>query len=122
METLFENIRQLKEPLRKIMLPSQNGFEFVNVKDIIRLQADSNYTTFYFTDKRKIVVSKTIKEYEDMLAGHDFFRVHQSHIINLQYIKNYVKGEGGIVVMQDGSEIDVSRRRKEEFLKALDNL
>jgi len=122
LETLFENIKQLKDPLKKIMLPSQMGFEFVNVKDIIRLQADSNYTTFYFTDKKKIVVSKTIKEYEELLAGHDFFRVHQSHIINLQYIKNYVKGEGGIVVMQDGSEIDVSRRRKEDFLKALENL
>ncbi|MEO5570132.1 MAG: LytTR family DNA-binding domain-containing protein [Bacteroidia bacterium] len=122
METLFENIRHLKDPLKKIMLPSQNGFEFVNVKDIVRLQADSNYTTFYFTDKRKTVVSKTIKEYEEMLAGHDFFRVHQSHIINIQYIKNYVKGEGGIVIMQDGSEIDVSRRRKEEFLKMLGNL
>ncbi|MEP7169872.1 MAG: LytTR family DNA-binding domain-containing protein [Bacteroidota bacterium] len=122
METLFENIRHLKDPLKKIMLPSQNGFEYVNVKDIIRLQADSNYTTFYFTDKRKIVVSKTLKEYEDMLSGKDFFRVHQSHIINTQFIKNYVKGEGGIVVMQDGSEIDVSRRRKEDFLKALESL
>lgn len=122
METLFANIRQLREPLKKIMLPSQNGFEYANVKDIIRLQSDSNYTTFYFTDKRKIVVSRTIKDYEDMLTGHDFFRVHQSHIINIQYIKTYVKGEGGIVIMQDGSEIDVSRRRKEEFLKALENL
>ncbi len=120
MEALFENIRHLKDQLKKIMLPNQNGFEFASVKDIIRLQSDSNYTTFYFMDKRKVIVSKTIKEYEEMLAGHDFFRVHQSHIINLNYIKSYTKGEGGSVVMQDGSEIDVSRRRKDEFLKLLE--
>lgn len=70
----------------------------------------------------KILVSKTIKEYEEMLEELNFFRVHNSHIVNLRYVKNYIKGEGGIVKMEDGSEIDVSRRKKEDFIKALRTL
>ncbi|MEO8149740.1 MAG: LytTR family DNA-binding domain-containing protein [Bacteroidia bacterium] len=122
MEVLFENVRQMRDPLRKLMIPTQDGFDLVSVSDIVRLQSDNNYTNFHFADKRKILVSKTLKDFDDMLSGHSFFRVHQSHIINLHYVKNYLKGEGGVVMMQEGTEIDVSRRRKEEFIKSLESL
>ncbi|HLX93640.1 MAG TPA: LytTR family DNA-binding domain-containing protein [Puia sp.] len=115
-EALFENIQG---PSKKIVLPTANGIELVYLQDIIRLDSNANYTTFHLKNSKKLLVSKTIKEYEEMLEGVNFFRVHNSHIINLRYVKNYIKGEGGIVKMEDGSSIDVSRRRKDEFLKAL---
>lgn len=119
LEVLFENIKQVSDPLKKIVVPTLQGFNFIYVQDIIRLEGESNYTTFYFKGGQKLMVSKTLKEFEDMLLDHHFFRVHQSHLINLRFLKNYIKGEGGIAVMEDGSEIDVSRRRKEEFVLAL---
>jgi two-component system, LytTR family, response regulator len=119
MEALFENVKSIQNPSKKIVLPATNGIELVYLQDIIRLDSNGNYTTFYLKNKQKIVVSKSIKEYEEMLEEVHFFRVHNSHIINLHYVKNYIKGEGGIVKMEDGSEIDVSRRRKDDFLKAL---
>lgn len=118
-EALFHNIKNMQKDTKKIALPSSNGLELVFIQDIIRLVSDGNYTTFHLKNKQKILVSKTIKEYEEMLEEVGFFRVHNSHIVNLHYVKNYIKGEGGIVKMEDGSEIDVSRRKKEDFLKAL---
>lgn len=105
--------------LARVALPSLTGFLFVAVKDIVRCESDNTYTTFYLMDKRKIVVSKTLKECEQMLTDYRFFRVHNSHLVNLDYLVEYVKGEGGVVKMADGSHVDVSRRRKDEFLKAL---
>ena len=116
---LFENLKKMNNPSKKLALPTLNGINFVPVQDIIRCESDVNYTTFYLTNKNKIVVAKTLKEFEEMLDGYNFFRVHNSHLINLSHIKNYVKGEGGIVTMMDDSSVDVSRRRKEEFLKRL---
>jgi len=121
-EALFENIKSQESHSKKIVLPTSNGMELIYLQDIIRLDSNSNYTTFHLKNKQKMMVSKTIKEFEEMLEEVQFFRVHNSHIINLRYVKNYIKGEGGIVRMEDGSEIDVSRRRKEEFLKALHEL
>ena len=118
-EALFNNIKGIKNTTKKIVLPTTNGIELVYLQDIVRLDSNGNYTTFHLKNNQKILVSKTIKEYEEMLEEVHFFRVHNSHIINLHYVKNYIKGEGGIVKMEDGSEIDVSRRRKEDFLKAL---
>lgn len=118
-EALFENVKNIQNPSKKIVLPATNGIELIYLQDIVHLDSSGNYTTFHLKNKQKIVVSKTIKEYEEMLEDMHFFRVHNSHIINLHYVKNYIKGEGGIVKMEDGSEIDVSRRRKDEFLKAL---
>jgi len=116
---LFENLKKINNPARKLALPTLNGINFVPVQDIIRCESDVNYTTFFLTNKNKIVVAKTLKEFEELLDGYNFFRVHNSHLINLLHIKNYVKGEGGIVTMVDDSSVDVSRRRKEEFLKRL---
>jgi two-component system LytT family response regulator len=106
----------------KIALPTTNGFLFICIKDIIRCESDNNYTTFHTRDKNKIIISKTMKEIELMLLGYHFFRVHNSHLINLECINEYIKGEGGFVRMSDGSLIEVSRRRKDEFLQQLHRL
>jgi len=106
----------------KIALPTSNGFLFVSIKDVIRCESDNNYTTFHTTDKNKILISKTMKEIELMLIGYRFFRVHNSHLINMECIREYIKGEGGTVRMTDGSVIEVSRRRKDEFLQQLHKL
>lgn len=119
---LFENLKKMNNPAKKLALPTLNGINFVPIQDIIRCESDVNYTTFYLINKNKILVAKTLKEFEEMLEGYNFFRVHNSHLINLSHIKNYVKGEGGIVTMVDDSSVDVSRRRKEEFLRKLSEM
>jgi len=106
----------------KVALPTSNGFLFISIKEIVRCESDNNYTTFHTLDKNKILVSKTMKEIEQMLLGYHFFRVHNSHLINMDCIKEYIKGEGGAVRMTDGSVIEVSRRRKDEFLHQLHRL
>lgn len=117
--TLLENVNATKGDHTNIALPTMTGYLFVRVKDIVRCESDNTYTTFYLIDKRKIIVSKTLKECEQMLTDFHFYRTHNSHLINMQYIAEYVKGEGGIVKMKDGSQVDVSRRRKEEFIQVL---
>lgn len=116
-----EMLHNLQQPnhLKKIALPTLSGFLFMQIKDIVRCESDNSYTTFYTLDKKKIVVSRTLKECEQMLLEHGFFRVHNSHLINLDYIVEYIKGEGGQVRMEDGSVVDVSRRRKDEFLRLI---
>lgn len=113
-------IKQIKssahEPPKTIAVPTLNGLTFIKVDDIVRCESDNNYTTIYLTNKNKILVSRSLKEYDDMLVDCNFFRIHAKHLINLSHIKNYTRGEGGIVTMNDGSEVDVARRRKEEFL------
>ncbi|MBL0741993.1 LytR/AlgR family response regulator transcription factor [Chryseolinea lacunae] len=119
LQALLENARAPRADQAKIALPTLTGFIFVSVKDIIRCESDNTYTTFHTTENRKIVVSKTLKECEKLLTDYHFFRVHNCHLINVAHIAEYVKGEGGILIMSDHSTIDVSRRRKDEFLKLL---
>ena len=85
----------------------------------MRCEADNNYTNFFLNSGEKILVTKTLKEYDETLSGLDFVRVHQSHLVNIKFVDRYIKGDGGTIVMADGSEVDVSRRRKEEFLKKM---
>lgn len=119
LELLLENLRVSKSENVKIALPTLSGYLFVRLSEIVRCESDNTYTTFFTVDKRKIVVSRTLKECEQMLDSYRFFRVHNSHVINLDYIVEYVKGEGGQVRLADGSTVDVSRRRKEEFIQWL---
>lgn len=114
---LLLNIKSANQPLQRICVPVLNGLVFLNVGDIIRLKSDSNYTEFFMKDGKKIIVSKTLKEFDELLTGNNFFRIHQSHLINMAYIKQYTKGKGGYVTMTDDAEIEVSVRKKEEFLK-----
>ena len=117
-QSLLKNLSLPREHA-KIALPTLNGYLFVQIKDVLRCESDNTYTTFFTADKRKILVSRTLKDVEQMLEEYRFFRVHNSHLINLDYVAEYFKGEGGQVKLTDGSVIDVSRRRKEEFLNSL---
>ncbi len=119
---LLFNIRSANRQLQRICVPVLNGMIFLEVNEIIRLKSDSNYTQFFLKDGQKIMVSRTLKEFDDLLSGNNFFRIHQSHLINLACIKQYTKGKGGYVTMTDGAEIEVSVRKKEEFLKKVMSL
>lgn len=121
-QMLLKSVQQPKSSLNKIALPSTDGLVFVLISDIVRCQSDSNYTTFHLAKDVRYVVSKTLKDYEELLSEHNFFRIHASHLVNLNKIKKYVRGEGGYVVMEDGTTVDVSSRKKPEFLKRLETL
>ena len=103
----------------RIALSSQDSYTLVRFDQIMRLESDSNYTHFHLTSKEKITVPKSLKEFEDILPTNIFFRTHQSHIINVTYVKKFIKEDGGYVLMEDGTEIMVARRRKDEFIKML---
>ncbi|MEP7319074.1 MAG: LytTR family DNA-binding domain-containing protein [Panacibacter sp.] len=119
MEVLFHNLKNMQGVSKRICVPVMTGLVFLQVNDIIRCESDINYTTIFLKDKQKLLVAKTLKEFEEMLTDYQFFRVHNSHLINLSYVKSYNKGKGGSVSMTDNSEIEVSTRRKDEFLKKL---
>lgn len=108
--------------IEKIVLPSLDELLFVKVDEIIRCESDNNYTYFYLSGNERILVSRTLKDYEELLEPMGFFRIHKSSIINLRFLKKYKKGEGGIVTMEDGTQLEVSRRRKDDFLRVLQNL
>lgn len=116
-QLLYENFQQKK--FEKISFPTNHGFEIVTVQDIIFFSAESNYTNVHLKNGKKILISKTIKVYEDLLENDGFFRVHQSHLVNLSYIVKYKHADGGTVTMSDGTDIFVSRRKKDELLKQL---
>ena len=119
LEILLQKINQPTLAIQRIALPTMQGLEFVPVESIISCSSSNNYTEFFLKDKKKLLVSRTLKETEDMLADHSFIRVHNSHIVNLNAITRYVKGEGGYLVMADGSTVDVSRSRKELLMQKL---
>lgn len=118
-ELLALNMQHPKTQLNKLAIPTLDGLLFFDINDIIHLEANSNYTLIHFSGIPKITASKTLKEFEDILPENIFFRAHHSHLINLNYIKRYIKGDGGQIEMQNGNYVDVSRRKKEEFLKAI---
>ena len=100
----------------KVGLPTANGVKFVKVEDIVRCEADGPYTQVFMNNCERLVVSKNLKIYEELLADNKFLRVHKSHLININYIDKYINGDGGSVVMSDGSTVEVSRRKKDELL------
>ena len=108
--------------LNKLALPTMSGLIFIQTDDIIRLESDGNYTDFLLSGNRKIVVTRSLKDYESLLAPFGFFRVHHSHMVNLNHISRYVRGEGGYLILSDGSSVDVSRRRKVDFLSQLNGV
>jgi len=113
-EALMENLRT-SHPTR-LVIPTSDGREYLNPKDIIRIEADRSYSWFYITGKRKILVSRNLKEFQDLLSDRNFFRPHNSHLINLDYVKKYVRQDGGYIEMTDGSQVPISRNRKDLFL------
>lgn len=117
-KVLMNNLRQEDQP-KRVAIPDGEGLTFVKVDSIIRCHSDGSYTTLYFDNGKKIVASKPIGEYEELLSGEKFFRIHRSHLINLDHIKKYMKGDGGYVVMRDGSQVEISRRKKNDFIALL---
>ncbi|MCW3085727.1 MAG: hypothetical protein JWP12_3093 [Bacteroidetes bacterium] len=117
-KTLLSNVKP-ENKLKKVGIPDGDGLIFINLADIIRCDSDGNYTYFLLTTGKKIIASRTLGEYEQMFADDNFFRVHRSHLINLEHVKKYIKGEGGYVIMSDNSQVEVSRRNKNEFLEKL---
>lgn len=103
----------------KIAISTSEGIEFIAIKNIIHVESKSNYSKIYLGDNKTIVVSKILKDFEEMLLPYNFYRIHNSHLINLNYIQKYVRSQGGQVMLQDGTLIDISRRKKEEFLKMI---
>jgi two-component system LytT family response regulator len=121
LEVLMNNFRNNYHD-HQIAISSTDGFVFVKVSNIIYLKSEGAYTCFFLKHDEKIITSKNIKEYEDLLTDHHFFRVHKSYIINMTEINKYVRGEGGYVIMSNNAMIDVSRRRKDDFLKMLNKV
>ena len=116
----IEYLKQLKTEQKipdKLTIPTSEGFLFVNINDILYCHAIGNYTQFHLINNRKLLSSYTLAYYNELLTGQNFFRIHRSYLINLTHIKMYKKSDGGIVVMNDGEEIEVSRSNKEAFLK-----
>lgn len=118
-DVLLHNLAQKNGQLKKINIATLNGFDFVELNNIVWCKSDNTYTTFFLTDGSKILSSRNLGHYEDMLIHNNFCRIHHSVIINLQLIKSYVKGKGGYVIMADGTELEVSQRRKNDFLNKL---
>ncbi|MFN8243647.1 MAG: LytTR family DNA-binding domain-containing protein [Ferruginibacter sp.] len=119
LQLLEQNLQQPKKLLHKLAVPTLEGLFFFDLSEIVHLEANSNYTLIYFSGKPKITASRTLKEFEEILPEDIFFRTHHSHIINLHFIKRYIRGDGGQIELLNGDYVDVSRRKKEEFLKAI---
>jgi two-component system LytT family response regulator len=103
----------------KIAISTSEGIEFIPIKNIIHIESKSNYSKIYLPENKTIMVTKILKDFEEMLLPYNFYRVHNSHLINLNYIKKYIRSQGGHVMLQDGTVIDISRRKKDEFLKLI---
>jgi two-component system LytT family response regulator len=107
---------------RKLVLKTQECVYIVDLMEIIRCEADKNYTFFFLNNGKKILVSRTLKDFETMLNGYGFFRIQQSHLINLDYLDRYDKHQGGAIIMKDGSALPLSPAKKDQFFKLLERL
>jgi len=103
----------------KITLPGNDGLEIIALRDIIRIEASSNYSLVYLTNKDTLIVSKTMNQFEDILKESNFIRIHNTHMVNLEHVKKYQRGQGGLVILDDGTQLAVSRSRKNDFLESL---
>jgi two-component system, LytTR family, response regulator len=119
MDILKTSLAAVKTQQDKIAINTAEGIEFVEIKNILRIESSSNYSKIFLLNGKNMLVTRLLKDFEDMLAPYRFYRIHNSHLINLSYINKYLRGEGGQVVMQNGEIIDVSRRKKEDFLKMI---
>jgi len=120
LENLINLFRQQKEDQR-IALPTQKETRFIATGQIIRCESSNNYTSFYLSNEEKIIVSKPIYEYEELLAGYGFIRCHQSHLVNKKYIKSLIKEDGGYLLLENGTQVPVARSKKEMVIEAMKN-
>lgn len=119
MEVLLTNLKSQHHSFQKLAIPTMEGLDFLSIKDILYCEAEGNYTHIYMRDGEKHLVSKTLRDVSELLSGSLFTRVHQSYLINLEYVSKYIRGAGGQVIMADQKSIPVSRARKEELLSLI---
>ena len=119
---VFSNYYNNPNAFRKISISALDGIYFINISDILRLEAEDNYTHIYLHNGDRITASKTIKAFEDLLTPFNFYRVHKRHVINLNYMRKFVKGDGGYLIMDDDMKIEVSRRRRPAFMEQMRKL
>jgi two-component system LytT family response regulator len=113
-DAFLHNVQQNRSSRNmRLCIPSLKGFQVVELNDILYAESSNNYTYFYFTNKKSICTAKSLFEYEELLADSGFVRIHKSYLVNLQHVKEYLRGEGGSVVLSDGKTIEVSRRKKD---------
>ncbi|MGG9962859.1 LytR/AlgR family response regulator transcription factor [Ferruginibacter sp. SUN106] len=118
-ELLVEQILSKKNTFNRIAIPTMEGLRFMKLQDIIYLEASGNYTHIFSNDKKKYIVSRTLKDFEDILPAEIFLRIHNSYVINKNFAEKYIRGEGGQVVLSNGTSLEISKRKKSEFLKAI---
>jgi two-component system LytT family response regulator len=120
-KTLLNNIKSSSDK-QCIVVNSSDGMHILKVNDIVRCQADDYYTLYYLVNNKVLMISKTLKETEELLKDFDFMRVHKSHLVNKDYIKSYLRESGGTIEMVDGSKLPVSRRKKDVVMEYIENL
>lgn len=118
-EVLKRNLANPKTQEDQIAVPTNDGLEFIQIKQIIRIESSSNYSKLILQSGQLMLVTRQLKDFEELLEDYRFYRIHHSHLINLSYIAKYIRGDGGQVTMRNGDIIDVSRRKKEVFLKLI---
>lgn len=120
LSALNQNIQN--KDRKRLVLKTHDSVHVIDLDNIVRCESDRNYTSFYLNEGKSILVSRTLKEYENILCDHQFFRVQQSHLINLKYVDRYDKKDGGSVVMKDGSEVPLSPAKKDAFFRILEQI
>jgi two-component system, LytTR family, response regulator len=118
-EMLKKNLANPKSQEDHIALPANDGLEFIQIKQIVRIESSSNYSKVVLLSGQQMLITRQLKDFEELLQDYRFYRVHHSHLINLNYISKYIRGDGGQITMRNGDIIDVSRRKKEVFLKLI---
>lgn len=119
---LLENLKDKNQSSKRIVLSTSEGMHVIDIKDIIRCESDDYYTRFFIRDRKPILVSKTLKEHEEMLSEYGFLRPHKSHLVNISYIKSFIKTDGGYILLNEGTTIPVSRRKREKTIQQLSHL
>ena len=120
LESLMHNMKATTRPQEmKLCIPSVSGFEVIEIKDIVLCTAEGAYTNFILTGNKKLTASRPLLDYELLLQDNSFIRVHKSNLINVNHVKQYIRGEGGSVILSNGMEIEVSRRKKEHFIEMM---
>ena len=121
-EMLTKMVSGIKNKIKRVALPTMEGLIFVQVDEIMHCDADDNNTMIYFSNGKKMLITKTLKGIEGLLVGDDFIRIHNSHLVNINHIQKYVRGNGGHVVMNNNNTLNVARARKESFLEKISHL
>jgi two-component system, LytTR family, response regulator len=119
---MHQMLTSMNQPKTKIALPTSDGLEFLEIRTIIRCESESNYTRLFCSDKSKHLICRTLKEVEKVLQENGFIRVHHSHLVNPQFIRKFVRHDGGFIVMADGEQISVSRTKKDRLFELFNNV